>query len=319
MIKLLIVFILLFLSGCVDNINESLFIASIGIEKKEGELKGYFYLPLSNDIGKTDSPAKGSGEFLVVGGKTVYELFNNAKAVNSLNVNLRHVSSVVINKELFTPTFLDEFINYVKNTHIIDYNFYFMATKEKLEDIYSFQNPNQESVLNSLLVISGDNEGLRLVAEPVHYLDFVKRFYDNRSILLPLLEMEELWHINNEKVKNFYPQSGMYYFMGNIREVNKEKGSPYLKDDVEFYDEIEKEPIYFSKYRLALMKESIKINADVKCLNRQIDISLIEKLIKTRIKEYFEKYKDFDPLDRGIYKTSIKDFKIDVSIKILNS
>ena len=62
---------------------------------------------------------------------------------------------------------------------------------EKMEDIYSFKNPNQESVLNSLLVISGDNSGIRLVAEPVHYLEFCKKYFSKRSILIPMLDIEE--------------------------------------------------------------------------------------------------------------------------------
>ena len=55
MIKLILLSVLLMLGGCGIDISESLFIASIGFEKEENEIKGYFYLPLSNDVGKSEA------------------------------------------------------------------------------------------------------------------------------------------------------------------------------------------------------------------------------------------------------------------------
>ena len=192
-----------------------------------------------------------------------------------------------------------------------------------MKDIYSFQNPNQESVLNSLLVVSGDNEGLRLVGEPVHFIDFSKKFYSNRTILVPTLTIEELWHINDKKVKNFYPQSGIYYYKGDVTEVEKEKGSPYLKDNVEFYDEIEKEPIYFSKYRLAQFKNEIRIFIEYKSFGKRIEKESVINLIKIRISEYLNKFRNCDPLDFYYYNENFKeDFSYDdvkINIVILNS
>ena len=234
----ILVFILLIFSGCSVDISESLFIASIGFEIEGDEINGYFYIPLSSDVGKTEQEGKGSGEFVRVAGKTIEQVFNNVDAVNSIDINLKHVSSVVLNKELYNDKFIVEFINYIKHSNRLDFNFYLFTTSEKMEDIYSFKNPNQESVLNSLLVISGDNAGIRLVADPVHYLDFCKKFFSRRSILIPMLDIEELWTIDGEKAKNFYPQSAIYFYRGKVVEVKKEKASPYFKNNVNFYDEI---------------------------------------------------------------------------------
>ena len=198
--RIIFVFLLIF-TGCSIDISESLFIASIGFEFENGELNGYFYLPLSNDVGKSEEEGKGTGEFVRVAGENIEKVFNNVKAVNSIDINLKHVSSVVLNEKLLNKEFIDSFINYVKQSKLLDYNFYFLATKEKMEEIYGFQNPNQETVLNSLLVVSGSNVGIRLVADPIHFLEFSKKFYSDRSILIPLLDIEELWSINNEKVK----------------------------------------------------------------------------------------------------------------------
>ena len=123
MIKLYVLFLVVFLSGCGVDISESLFIASIGFEKKE-EIEGYFYIPLSNDIGKSESDGKGEGEYVQVGGENIEKVFNNVKAVNSIDINLKHVSSIVISKELCNDEFIEELINFVKYSKMIDYNFY---------------------------------------------------------------------------------------------------------------------------------------------------------------------------------------------------
>ena len=295
--KILLFFVLLILSGCGVDISESLFIASIGFEIEENEIKGIFYLPLSNDVGKSEKEGKGEGEFVKVGGENIERVFNNVKAVNSIDINLKHVSSIVLNQELFNNEFIDELIQYVKYSKMIDYNFYLFSTKEKMEDIYSFKNPNQESVLNSLLVISGDNIGLRLVAEPVHFLEFCKRYYDNRAILIPLLDIEKLWIINNEEVKNFYPQSAIYFYNNSIYEVIKNPSSPYIKENVEFYDNINEDVLFFKKYRFKIKNNELKINCKIETFGRTIEDAKIKELIENRIKEYVSEYEFLDPFD----------------------
>ena len=106
--KLLIIMILL-LSGCSIDISESLFIASIGFEILDEEINGYFYIPLSSDVGKTEKEGKGSGEFVRVAGKNIEQVFNNVDAVNSININFKHVSSVVLNQELYNDDFISDY------------------------------------------------------------------------------------------------------------------------------------------------------------------------------------------------------------------
>lgn len=305
MIKLILLSVLLMLGGCGIDISESLFIASIGFEKEENEIKGYFYLPLSNDVGKSEAEGKGEGEFVKVGGENIERVFNNVMAVNSININLKHVSSVVINKELYNKNFIEELIEFVKYSNLIDYNFYLFSTKEKMSDIYSFKNPNQESVLNSLLVISGDNAGIRLVADPVHFLEFSKRYYDDRSILIPLLEIEELWTINGENSKNFYPQSALYYYRNSTYDVIKEPSSPYIKKKVEFYDNVEKNVIYFKKYKFKVKNGSIKIKCKYESFGHFVKEEDVVNLINTRINEYINKFQFLDPLDIYFFKDKL--------------
>lgn len=318
--KLLLIFVLLILSSCGVDISESLFIASIGFEIEENEIKGYFYLPLSNDVGKSEKEGKGEGEFVKVGGENIERVFNNVKAVNSIDINLKHVSSIVLNQDLYNNDFIDQLIQYVKYSKLIDYNFYLFSTKEKMKDIYSFKNPNQESVLNSLLVISGDNIGLRLVAEPIHFLEFCKRYYDNRSILIPSLDIEELWNIDGKQVKNFYPQSAVYFYNGITVDVIKNVGSPYIKEKVQFYDMVNEDIIYFSYYRFRVNKDKIKIRCKYETFGKIIQEEEITNLINKRINDYVKEYMYLDPLDIEFWNECLNDgcsyqtLKIDIKI-----
>lgn len=175
---LILVPLLFLLIGCNDyDISKILFIASVGIEKEGEEYQGYFYLPLSSDIGKTETTEnKGKGEFAKTIGKTIPELFYNIQASTSLNINFKHVSSIVLNMELLNDDFIKQLLDFIKYSLLIDFNCYVFATAEKLEELYDFQNPNEESVLNSLLVSTSDISTLFLVASPIHFLSLLESF-----------------------------------------------------------------------------------------------------------------------------------------------
>ncbi len=329
--KRVICLILLILPLCACeryNISTSLFIASIGIEQKDEETyQGYFYLPLSSDVGKAENiENKGKGEFAKVGGKSVADLFKNIKATTSLDINFRHVSSIVLNTELLTPDFLEELSDYIKYSHSIDFNCYLFATDEKMEDIYDFQNPNQESVLHSILVSTGDVKGMFLVTTPLHFLEFVSKFYADRSIILPLLDMEELWQVDGEKVKNSYLQSAVYYFKSNSKKVIKNPASPYVRSTKKIDDLIEGESICFEQYNFKVDLENnvkIKIKTRYQPLRSQFHLTeeKIKEYIADHIENYFDEYQELDPLDLNYYNRikgknySYDDIDIEISFQ----
>lgn len=314
--KKLICLILLILPLCACeryNISTSLFIASIGIEQKDEEnYQGYFYLPLSSDVGKAENTEnKGKGEFAKVMGKSVADLFKNIKATTSLDINFRHVSSIVLNTELLTPDFLKELSDYIKYSHSIDFNCHLFATDEKMEDIYDFQNPNQESVLHSILVSTSEAKGVFLVATPPHFLEFVSKFYADRSIILPSLDVEEIWQVDGEKVKNSYFQSAVYYYKSNTKKVIKNPASPYVRSTKKIDDLIEGQSITFEPYNFKVdLENNVKIKVETRYLPLTSQFQLTEDEIKeyivNHIKKYLDEYKELDPLDLN-YFNQIKD------------
>lgn len=309
--KLFILLIIPFiLCSCgFSDISDSLFIASIGFEKNEEEdgYIGYFYLPLSSDIGKSENTeSKGKGEFAKAKGKNITEIFNNVEVSISLDMNFRHLSSVILDEKLLNVEFLNELVDYVKYSFDIDFNWYLFATKEKISDIYSFRNPNQESVLNSILVSSSDYNDIYLVASPMHFLEFARKYFSERNILLPLISLEEMWTIEGEESKSIHPQSAIYYFNGRTQEVIKNIGSPYMKDNLTFYDEIKKASIHFMNYKLRLSLEDkliINLSFDYELYKSNANVTRndIEKFVNEKISNYLSEYEDIDPLDLKYY------------------
>lgn len=327
---ILIFFSVFLFSGCTGHdISQILFIASIGIEKKEDKYQGYFYLPLSSDIGKPENTEnKGKGEFAKTSGKSIPELFYNLQNSTSLVMNLKHVSSIVLNKELLNNEFLKELIDYIKYSLEIDFNCYIFVTSEKMEELYDFQNPNEESVLNSLLVSTSDVNVAFLVTPPIHFLKFTREFYTDRSILLPLLDLEEIWTIDGKPVKNFHTQSAIYYYKGNLKEVIKNPSSPYFSTASQFIDQIDKTSISFKDYKYDLeYKEVLHLNVEFSYeifkTENAIQQEEIEAFVYNRIKTYIEEFQDVDPLNieyfNSVYKRSCTYDTIDIQVKVLKN
>ena len=299
---------LLVLTGCnTYDISKILFIASVGIEKKGDSYQGYFYLPLSSDIGKTETTENsGKGEFAKIEGKTIQELFTNIQATTSLNMNFRHVSSIVLQEELLNKDFLVELCDYIKFSLDIDFNCYLFVTTEKLEELYDFENPNKESVLNSLLVSSNDTSSLLLSAQPMHFLKFACDFYDERSILFPLLVLEELWTIESEPVKSFHAQSSVFYYKDKVKEVKDHPSSLYFSAETAFFDRIDEVPIYLTHYKTKKdfkdrLYFTVECSYEIFSSQHEVNREKIQSHIYSRIKEYIQEFEEMDPLNLAYY------------------
>lgn len=315
----------LFVSCKGYDISKILFIASVGIEENEDGYQGYFYLPLSSDIGKTENTEnKGKGEYAKTSGKSIPELFYNLQNSTSLIMNLKHVSSIVLNQNLLRKEFIIELLDYIKYSLDIDFNCYIFVTKEKLEEIYDFQNPNQESVLNSLLVSTSDADDSFLVSSPIHFLTFAREFYVERSILLPALSLEEIWTIDGKPVKNFHTQSAIYYFKDELREVIKNPSSPYFSKATQFYDQIKNTTVCLKKYKYNISFKDklyfkVEFGYEIYKSEAQLTENEIIDFVYQRIKSYIDEFQNIDPLNiayyNKVYGKSCSYDSIDIQIR----
>lgn len=300
--KIFMLIVILSVCSCsVQRINEVLFIASIGLEKDNNGYIGYFYLPSSEDIGKANEGGSGSGEFAKFEGKSLSEVFEKSQSSTELSMNLRHSSSIVLNKELLSDDFLEELIGFIKYSPYLDMNFYIFITEDKLEDIYGFKNPNKESVLNSILVATYDSPSIYLSADPIHFLEFARNFYEEKCIRFPLLKANKIWKINSEDVKSYYCSDMLIYNRGKIEVVEEDKRVYYMKKNSHFYDEINENPLYFQDY-IFKIKYREKIIISIRCKytslsNIKIECSEVKKLIEERINSFLEEYQKIDFLN----------------------
>lgn len=330
-ILLMLSVVSIFLLASCDqfDISKILFIASVGVEKKDDELQGYFYLPLSSDIGKSENGEnKGQGQFAKTSGKTIPELFDNIQSATSLTINFRHVSSIVLNVELYNKEFIEELIDFIKYSLDIDFNCYMFATEEKLEEIYDFKNPNEESVLTSLLVSTSDASSLYLVAPPLHFLKFARDYFKERSILIPLLVLEEIWTIESKETKSFHAQSALIYFKDEQMLVIEDPSSPYFLTLSQFSDDMDQVPILFTDYSFkADFKEQLYLEASFKYEIYKSDSKIsrkeIEDFVKKRITDYLKQYEKVDPLNIAyfnyVYGTNCSYDKVDIKVNIKNN
>lgn len=318
---------ILLCGGCQGHdISKMLFIASVGIEKKEDQLFGYFYLPLSSDIGKTENTEnKGKGEYAKTRGRTIPELFQNLQYSTSLQINFKHVSSIVLNENLLEKEFLEEMMDFIKYSFEIDFNCYIFVTKEKMDELFDFKNPNQESVLNSMLVSTSDVSSLFLVAPPIHFLEFVQRYFNQRTIILPLLDLEEIWTIESEPSKNFHAQSAVYYSKNKVKEVIRSESSPYFSKSTKFMDHMGKIPLSIKHYKMKqeykdILYVKVEFECDVFLSEGQPSVQEIEEFVYNRIRSYIEEFQEVDPLDlefnNKAYRTNCSYDTIDIQIKV---
>ncbi|HIT49671.1 MAG TPA: hypothetical protein IAD46_01460 [Candidatus Pelethenecus faecipullorum] len=306
--KIISLFLLIpiLLCGCeLQNISQVLFIASIGVEKEEDTYIGYFYLPLSSDVGKTENKEnQGIGQYAKVEGKTLAEVFENIQFSTELEVNLRHASSMVIHKDLMNDDFLNELIAFVKKDAGIDYNFYLFVTEDKMEDIFQFENPNKESVIYSVLVSTLDSPSIYMAANPIHFVKFAREFYSNRCISFPLLIAEELWNIEQQEAKTIHCKDAAFYYDDQVTIVRDER-SCYMKSNHIFYDDLKEQSFSLRNYH---WKVAFKEQPIIKITSKYTVLSpsdILEQDIKKHIEEtvlsFIHDYENQDILNLTYY------------------
>lgn len=193
---LLLILSCLFLTGCRASsaIYYNLYIASIGFEHTDTGYTGHFFLPSSMDVGNTNQDASDkSSEVAVVEGDSISSVFYNLELSSTLNINLKHISSIVLHESMLNDEDLRDFIKYIKESKGFDYNFYIFTATDKVEDIYKLKNPNQESVILTMLVEPKVSSYAFIAAAPIHFLNFCRDYLNDKVIPLPLIDVEKIW------------------------------------------------------------------------------------------------------------------------------
>lgn len=324
---ILLIIPILFLSSCnSSSIVDMLIIASIGFEPAEEGYYGYFYLPLSEDIVKSESKEGNKvGQYAKVEGKNIAEIFSNMNISTKLEVNYRHASSIIVNEKLMNDNFLDELISFINHSNLVDYNFFMFCTEDSLEDIYSFKNPNNDTVLNSMILSSSSESGIFLAAQPIYFLEFCRDYYVSACLKFPLISIEELWTIEEKPAKNFHCKKAVYYFNDTLKKV-EEEAIYFWKNNENIYITVDDVQVLLSDYKISKdfnNRCEIKVSCEYEVISgkKTLEKELIRQYIEEKMNQHIEKYKDVDPLNLNYYnhvfqqKLSYDDVKYAIELR----
>lgn len=218
------------LCGCFKNeINSSIYISSIGFEVKDDKVVCYFLSNPLNDISRKDGGGEEKEtEYIKIEANSIDEAFKRAEKTLLLPLNYRHVKSVIFHKDFFVSNYVEEFFRFMRSGVKVTYNYYVFATKDKIDEVLEFKNPEQlsyqHSILSSPNLIEFDKYGL----EQMHFLDFANDYFEEKRYLhIPLISVNSDW--NKNKTLEI---SGYLAFKNelNIFENKDYLGMIYLKD-----------------------------------------------------------------------------------------
>ena len=296
-LSLFCIIILLFSCSKNDKISKSTYISSIGFEYSNDKYYGYFLL--SNEL---NSKEDGETNTARTEGKTILEIFKNINKSLALSINMKHTSTVILHTSMLNKLCIDELINVTLKSEDIGFNYYIFTTNDSLSEIYKFKNPKGEPLVMSILVEPVYTDYDYYSSHPVHFVNFCREYYNNKSIKIPHISVTNVW---DEASLN---SDGLLFYYHDIYEIYDAKAYKYLINHDKLEDVIMNKDIVLVDYSCSINKN--KINVSYYLVN-SYDIN-IKEYIKTTILNIIENSK-CDPLNLKYYKMDISQIVINIS------
>ena len=324
--KILILFLILFsclLTSCkaANSIYYNTFIASIGFEKNNDKYTGYFFLPSSIALGNTkQDKSEDASQIAKVDGDNIFDVFNNFFLSSAITMNLKHISTIVLHESILNNADINKIISFIKEYEGADLNFYIFTTNSKLEDIYSVKNPNNESVILTMLCEPLGSNYIYTIAKPVHFLNFCRDYYNEKVIYLPVLSPANIW---DDKIDSCYCRGVTFLSIKNVALFDyRYEDFEYISSKNEFEYNDDNISVIYEGYSFKIKYDDIininiksKVNILYSNINNELEYikEMIEKKISNLILNFQEKT-DFLNLK---YNSSLnKSIKINVELKL---
>lgn len=262
--KKLFIFALIILSFILQkgvyDISRTIFVSTIHLAKNEAETEITFFVPSSFSVGKSEGENKLFSSTLKVSGKSLKETFNNAEQSSELELNYRHIVSVVFDRSYLKYELLNEFCDFLIENKRIDFNFYIFTSNEKADDLFSFKNPENTSSYYSILNVRSKSDYLFKYAKPLHFLDFSRGLNKEKySIKIPNLGVLEDYQIDGEKSKNIYLKGVTIYQEKKIFEFDGES-----KEEILYINSFEYGRLYVDELKIVIQSIKYKIKSKEK-------------------------------------------------------
>ncbi len=266
---LIILFLPILLSSCYyTNVVVEALVSSMYFSIENNEYNGVFYLTSSLEISKSEGGGeKGSSEVAKSKSNSLFELVTKVESSTALDINFRHVSTVIFHESFLEKKYIEEFVELIKKQYNFDFNFYVFVTKEKADDLYSLQNPDKVSMLNSILCNPTEEKIFYPLCKELHFIEFCREYFDPHfTVKIPVLSLVELWNIEGEEKKSVRVDGVCYNADKNFiyYEKNNESMS-LLVDNKDYSISINNKLMYLNHYTVKIKRrKSLKIYLKVR-------------------------------------------------------
>lgn len=293
--KTMIIFIILLLSSCeAKNTTNTIYVASITVDKKDDIYNGYFYIPSSIEVGSEAASGDAKGKIGEAKSEKIIDLFYEISFSASLKISFAHISTLILHESILNYDDINELLQFLKNSNRFDFNFYILSTNVSGKDIYSLTSSNNEKLITTMIVEPQNATDVFVSTPPIHYLNFSRDFYSNKTIKLPLIETKKEWELDDE-VKS--------YMARGISFINKEKTNVYSYQELDFRYLTSSKGLFISERDISFTiinynvdikyKESIeiKVSGRIENYDKKINIDP-NQIIKDKINNLINELKD---------------------------
>ena len=267
----------------VYDISRTIFVSTIHLAKTKDETQITFFIPSSFSVGKTEGESQSSSTTLIVKGKNLKDGFNKAEHSSELELNYRHIVSVVFDQSYLEYKSLKEFNDFLIENKRIDFNFYIFSSNIKSDELFSFKNPENTSSYYSILNVRGKMDYLFKYAQPLHFLDF-SRFFSKKdySIKIPNLGISEEYKIDNEKSKNIYLNGVTIYQNENVYNFDEESSKEIL-----YINSFEYGRLYIDEFKVVIQSIKYKLKRKEKpTISIKVGYETLVDLDKEKLKSF---------------------------------
>lgn len=308
-------------------ISHRIYISSIYF-KNEGIYEATYFSPSSLSVGKTDGASSAKNTLLTISATSIEDTFNKAEMSTDFELNYRHVVSIILHTSFLNGKNLDELFAFLVNSEYIDYNFNVFVSEDEAEDIFSFQNPDDNSSYYSILNVTADTEYLFNYVSPLSIVTFLREFNKPSYIIkIPQISVEEEYTIGNEQTKNLKLSAVMTYSNGQANSLSIDDEWVLLLlnsfDNGKYY--VDSYPIIINQVVTSFKRKSeltFKVRIRYKCLIADINDSILKQYLEGEIRTFLDRiyamnidYLNIGSLNNKYNKEySFEKLKIEVSL-----
>ncbi len=325
--KLLFVFLLLSLTGCLETnvIDKTLFVYDLGVDyDSETELyTTYFHFIPTKSLAKVEMSGlnESSGSAMAYfSSENLYTTFERVFSSTNLNLNMEHMNSLIIHKDALNIEVIEFFIKFNKKYPQSSSNYYITSTDDDIKSIFEVSNPdNIPSFYNKLTdILSSENKFI----EQIRFRDMVKMYNDDSlELMIPYIkETPEIW-IEDDKPLKSIGYAGYCFLDSDCIEITEHLGFIWLIDHKKLENLYKDKVITFKNYKInAKYDDQLILNISYKIRNsfEEVPTTEIENKIRDEINDLFEfsKEADIDIFKVNYYSKGIANPNFSIKINI---